>query len=207
MTNNQKENKNYSVEQLIKDVIDGKIISDIEMQREIVYDSEKQEKVIDSLVKGIPLPAFYLWKREDGKLEVLDGKQRIESVKKFKCNELTYKNRIWKDYGQDSTNNNVQDIINQTIWLVFECSGDENYKREIFNRINTLGVPLSTFEIINGLYNGVFIQNLKQVCLDDENLKSILPKEKSTIDRGKIPLWILKKNFWENHLARSWRWN
>ena len=71
------------IRELYEQVRDGKIISDIELQREIVYDQEKQVLVIDSLVKDIPLPAFYFWKNKEGILEVLDGKQRIEAIKKF----------------------------------------------------------------------------------------------------------------------------
>ena len=73
-----------TVKQLYEQVVSGQIISDIELQRAIVYDADKQALVIDSIYRGIPLPAFYLWKRKDGILEVLDGKQRIEAIKKFK---------------------------------------------------------------------------------------------------------------------------
>lgn len=69
-----------TVKELYEKVVNGIIISDIELQRAIVYDAEKQALVIDSIYRGIPLPAFYLWEREDGVLEVLDGKQRIEAI-------------------------------------------------------------------------------------------------------------------------------
>ena len=72
-----------TVKDLYEKVVNGIIISDIELQRAIVYDKDKQALVIDSIYHDIPLPAFYLWQREDGKLEVLDGKQRIEAIKKF----------------------------------------------------------------------------------------------------------------------------
>ena len=74
--------KMMTVKDLYEKVVNGVIISDIELQRAIVYNAEKQALVIDSIYRGIPLPAFYLWQREDGKLEVLDGKQRIEAIKK-----------------------------------------------------------------------------------------------------------------------------
>ena len=61
------------IKDLYNQIRDGKIKSDISLQREIVYSEEKQVLVIDSLVKGIPLPAFYLWKNNKGILEVLDG--------------------------------------------------------------------------------------------------------------------------------------
>ena len=64
-----------TIKDLYEQLRDGKIVSDIELQREIIYDNEKQALVIDSLATGIPLPAFYLWQGESGILEVLDGKQ------------------------------------------------------------------------------------------------------------------------------------
>lgn len=52
-----------TVKELYEKVVNGIIISDIELQRAIVYDAEKQALVIDSIYRGIPLPAFYLWER------------------------------------------------------------------------------------------------------------------------------------------------
>ena len=71
------------IKELYEKIRDGVIISDIELQREIIYNTEKQQLVIDSILNDVPLPAFYLWKNDDEKLEVLDGKQRIEAIKKF----------------------------------------------------------------------------------------------------------------------------
>ena len=47
-----------TVKELYEKVVNGVIISDIELQRAIVYDADKQALVIDSLYHGIPLPAF-----------------------------------------------------------------------------------------------------------------------------------------------------
>ena len=71
-----------TIKELYEQVRDGRIVSDIALQRDIVYSPDKQSLVIDSIICGIPLPAFYLWLNDDGILEVLDGKQRIEAIKK-----------------------------------------------------------------------------------------------------------------------------
>ena len=126
-----------NIKTLYEQLRDGKIISDIELQREIVYDTEKQMLVIDSIVNGIPLPAFYFWKNDEGILEVLDGKQRIEAIKKFIENDIQYQDKLWKQ-----TDKKVQDIINNAELSIIVCEGQEQLKREIFRRINTLGVPL-----------------------------------------------------------------
>lgn len=168
-----------TVKELYEKVVNGIIISDIELQRAIVYDADKQALVIDSLYHGIPLPAFYLWQREDGKLEVLDGKQRIEAIKKFKQGNLLYKGKTWKNYAYDS---DLQQVVDDTKLTTIICSGTEEKKREIFNRINTLGVALSKFEVLNGLYHGDYIEGLNDYFAHDANVRRVLPN--ATVDRG-----------------------
>lgn len=167
------------VKELYEKVVNGIIISDIELQRAIVYDSDKQALVIDSIYRGIPLPAFYLWQREDGKLEVLDGKQRIEAIKKFKQGNLKYDGKSWKEYAYDS---NLQQVVDNTELTTIICGGTEEKKREIFKRINTLGVPLSKFEVLNGLYHGDYIEGLNDYFTQDANVRKVLPY--ASVDRG-----------------------
>ena len=168
-----------TVKDLYEKVVNGIIISDIELQRAIVYDADKQALVIDSIYRGVPLPAFYLWQREDGKLEVLDGKQRIEAIKKFKQGNLLYEGKTWKAYAYNS---NLQQVVDETELTTIICSGPEEKKREIFKRINTLGVPLSKFEVLNGLYHGNYIEGLNDYFAQDVNVRKVLPN--ASVDRG-----------------------
>lgn len=157
-----------TIRELYEQVRDGRIVSDIALQREIVYNAEKQALVIDSIVCGIPLPAFYLWLNDDGILEVLDGKQRIESIKQFKENNLQYKGRIWRESRE------IQEQFDAIELTTIVCTGDEAKKREIFRRINTLGVPLSNFEVLNGLFNGEYLRGLTQYVMQDAAARKVL---------------------------------
>jgi len=173
-----------TIKELYEQINNGYIVSDIGLQREIVYSAEKQALVIDSIIKGIPLPAFYFWENEDGILEVLDGKQRIEAITKFPQNNLQYKSKNWKQY--DSV---TQEKFYETPITAIICSGTEELKREIFYRINTLGVPLSQFEILNGLYHGEYLRGATGTVKNDKNIEKVL----GTNSRGKNQLWLLKK--------------
>ena len=113
------------IKELYNSVNDGKIVSDIELQREIVYDPEKQTLVIDSIIKGIPLPAFYFWKNTNGILEVLDGKQRIEAIKNFYQNNIMYNSKLWLQTYPD-----IQEKINNTEIKDITCEGTEQLKSE-----------------------------------------------------------------------------
>lgn len=171
------------IKDLYNQIRDGNIKSDISLQREIVYSEENQVLVIDSLVKGIPLPAFYLWKNNKGILEVLDGKQRIESIKRFIENDIQYKNKIWKE-----TDNKTQNKINDTVLSVIICEGKQDIKREIFRRINTLGVALSNYEVLNGLFHGEYLRGLSNYVKNDVNVIKILKSN----TRGKNQYKILQ---------------
>ena len=174
---------NMTIKTLYEQLRDGKIISDIELQREIVYDTEKQMLVIDSIVNGIPLPAFYFWKNDKGVLEVLDGKQRIEAIKKFIENDIQYQDKLWKQ-----TDKKIQDIINNTELSIIVCEGKEQLKREIFRRINTLGVPLSPYEVLNGLFHGEYLRGLTVYVGQDRDALKVL----SSNSRGKNQYRILQ---------------
>lgn len=171
------------IKELYEKIRDGIIISDIELQREIIYNTEKQQLVIDSILNNVPLPAFYLWENNDKKLEVLDGKQRIESIKKFIENDLQYNDKIWKQ-----TDSEIQKKFNETDLSVITCSGTEELKRKIFNRINTLGVPLSAYEVLNGLYNGEYLRGLTSYVSQDKDALKVLGSN----SRGKNQMRVLK---------------
>lgn len=169
-----------TVNDLYNKVNDGEIISNIELQRAIVYDDTKQALVIDSLYNGIPLPAIYLWRNEDGRYEVLDGKQRIESIRKFLQNELVYNGKIWREWGRDDSD--FQQRIKDVTLTIIECSGTDELKRSIFNRINTLGVALSPYEVLNGLFHGQYLQELSDHYKQDPVYRKVLKEE--ALDRG-----------------------
>jgi len=171
------------ISELIQKVNDGVIKSDIDVQREIIYNAEKQKLVIDSIINDIPLPAFYFWQNDDGKLEVLDGKQRIEAIKKFVQNDLEYEGKIWKYIDKS-----IQDKINNTELRIIISSGTEKLKRDIFFRINTLGVPLSDFEVLNGLYSGEYLRGLTAFVKQDREVLRILKNN----SRGINQYYLLK---------------
>lgn len=66
--------------------LNGQLIVQPEYQRNYIYDQNGNEKAIDvirSLMDGYPLGLLYFVKRSDGKMEVLDGQQRITSFGRY----------------------------------------------------------------------------------------------------------------------------
>ena len=76
--------------------LSGKLTIQPEYQRNYIYaDGKKDIAVIDSILKGYPLGLIYFNKTPDGKLEVLDGQQRITSLL-CALENTGNKTKIWK---------------------------------------------------------------------------------------------------------------
>lgn len=179
------------IDDLYQKVERGEIISEIDIQRDIIYDDEKQKKVIDSIMNDIPLPAFYFWDNTDmaenerGKYEVLDGRQRLEAIKKYRQNLIQYEGQTYK-----AKDTELQAKFDNTELTIIICSGTPEKKREIFNRINTLGVPLNQFEVLNGLFNGEYIRGVRRYGDQDKYVQKIFGRDNA---RGKTSYKILLK--------------
>ena len=71
----------------------GKLTIQPEYQRNYLYSENKSEKeiaVIDSVLKKYPLGLLYFNKLLDGRLEVLDGQQRITSLGRYLIGKFSY---------------------------------------------------------------------------------------------------------------------
>ena len=52
-------------------------------RRRVWKDNKKKSLLIESLMLRIPIPAFYFYENEDGKYQVIDGQQRLATIKEF----------------------------------------------------------------------------------------------------------------------------
>jgi hypothetical protein len=57
-------------------------------QRKFIWSIERQSKFIESVLLGLPLPFMFLADMQDGRLEVVDGSQRIQTLDSFLSNKL-----------------------------------------------------------------------------------------------------------------------
>lgn len=125
----------------------GQIRLDADYQREIIWNKEKQSRLIDSILNDIDIPKLYFARvnREEEVLECIDGKQRINSLVKFYTNEL--KTPKGKTYAELSTAEQKR-IDSYEFTISIFINPDEEYIRELFDRLN-FGVPLNSGEKLN----------------------------------------------------------
>lgn len=79
---------NWSVD-TIRQMLQRKMISLLpNFQRNSVWDNTKKSSLIESILLEIPIPAIYLAKDEKGGYHVVDGLQRLTTLKEFFNNEF-----------------------------------------------------------------------------------------------------------------------
>lgn len=149
--------------------LSGKLTIQPEYQRNYIYaDGKKDVAVIESILKGYPIGLIYFNKLEDGKLEVLDGQQRITSIGRF----IEGRFSIMRNGNQTHFDSLPQDLhqkILETELLVYECEGAESEIKEWFKTINIVGVPLNEQELLNAVFSGRFVTLSKAEFSNSQN--------------------------------------
>lgn len=140
-----------------------------EYQRHYIYGEGGRDKlVIDSLLEGYPLGLLYFNVTDDGKLEVLDGQQRITSIGRFVTGRFAV---TWDGTEQvfGSLAPELQDRIMNSTLLAYHCEGDEPEIKKWFTRLNLVGVELRPQEIDNAVYSGPFVTAAKGIFSNSKN--------------------------------------
>lgn len=145
--------KAFSLRQVIDEVKDGTIDLAPDFQRTYVWRPVQQARLIESILLGIPLPAFYFNEASDGTRQVVDGVQRLTTICRFAQDEFVAEG---VEYLSDLEGKRFSEL--EPVWRrrlhgtqiqvhVIEPQTPPEVKFDIFKRINTGGSPLSAQEI------------------------------------------------------------
>ncbi|MDU2684251.1 MAG: DUF262 domain-containing protein [Streptococcus parasanguinis] len=147
----------------------GKLTIQPEYQRNYIYaDGKRDVACIDSLMKGYPLGLIYFNKVDKDKYEVLDGQQRITSIGRYVNGKFAIELNGNKHYFS-GLSREQQELILNSVLLVYECEGTETEIKEWFKTINISGVPLNQQELRNAIYSGTFVTLAKQEFSNSQN--------------------------------------
>ena len=151
----------------------GKLTIQPEYQRNYLYSENKSEKevaVIDSVLKKYPLGLLYFNKLPDGRLEVLDGQQRITSLGRFLIGRFSVM-KNGDPYKFKTLNKDERELIENTKLLVYICEGTETEIKEWFEIINIGSIVLNDQEKLNAIYSGPFVSAARKEFSNKEDAR------------------------------------
>lgn len=190
----------------------GKINYKPYFQRNYVWDEEKATYFIESILLGTEVPPLVLFQTKD-KNEVIDGRQRYETIERFLNDKLILKEKglhslkilSGKRYSQLDADTRELFVETRIRILQFNVvdepkldeEKEDKIKKEIFRRYNSGITPLQKYDIdraayisdslSNALYNKIYTDDK----LFDFLCKIILPKSKTKANkRDKVNILV-----------------
>jgi ABC-type dipeptide/oligopeptide/nickel transport system ATPase component len=168
------ETPSYSIGYLIDRLEHNEINMNTDFQRENnLWTADKQSRLIESVLLGLPLPAFY-FDTSNPKWDIIDGLQRCCSIENFCVNKKLkliglefLKEKDGKPYlegkGFDDLDRTLQrSIITKPITVNLIKKADKKIRFILFKRLNTGGLELTPQEIRNAVYQGKPAETIKE---------------------------------------------
>lgn len=184
----------WTTETLINQINKGNILLNPEFQRRDAWDKKRKSLFVESLILGLPVPQLVLAESKErrGSYIVLDGKQRMLSIRQFAAgpddpafDQLALTGLEIREDLKGKTLQSLQDDLtlfddlsafeNQPIrTVVIKNWPNEDFLYHVFLRLNTGSVSLSPQELRQALHPGPFVTFLDKASAKSEALREIL---------------------------------
>lgn len=182
-------------------------------RRTEVWKKPRKSRLIESILRGIPIPSIYLAKEGEERYAVIDGQQRIDSITEYldddfglsesgldKFKEL--KNQRYSNLKGEHRQLASRLLDAKIPAIIVGMHADGEIVHEIFNRLNTGGMKLNAQEIRNCMYHGDYNELIKTLALRDENFVYLLGSSQENLYRRMNDAELVLRFFAFNRLGR-----
>ena len=208
------ESSDFTVETLVNKLKNDSIYIP-DFQRKYVWNDIQASKLIESLIIQCPIPVIYLNQEQDETYSVIDGNQRVTSLKRYLSDEFQLKGLT--AYSElDGLNFSQLDprfqrhINNRTIRCIsISRETHPQVKFDVFERLNSGSVKLNKQELRHGLYYGALIKSAKNLVTKTDITKYVLAidnkNKRMKAEEFILRFWTLSQDFnnYKGSLAAS----
>lgn len=180
--------RDYVIKYLVEQYSEGEFYIPLEYQRKFIWSDKDRCNFIESVLMGLPIPFMFFADTADGRIEIVDGAQRIQTLVQFAQNALTLKDlKVLTESNyfcfEDFDKVIQRRFLNTSIRVVFLEEGTtQKTRQEIFKRINTGGENVNPTEARRGSIEGKF-KNFIENCTRNDLFNKLAPRTKQTEDR------------------------
>jgi len=181
----------YTVDGLVKRMREGSVYVP-EFQRGFVWDVKDASRFVESLLLGLPVPSIFLSKEADtGKLLVVDGQQRLMSLRYFydgiweptkrefslRGVDRTFEGKTYKGLRDEDRRRLDDAILHVTVFKQDEPSEDQSGIYQVFERLNSGGKKLTPQEIRSAVHHSGGMRELLRDLNKNAKWRSIYGPE------------------------------
>lgn len=172
-------------------------------QRRGRWDNKKKSLLIESFLLNVPIPPLFLFEHDYNQYEVMDGRQRLETISEFLDNQFALTGlEYWPELKGLRFNQMPQTIqrgllrrtVSAIVLLAETAKGNDDFdiRMVLFRRLNTGGISLNPQELRNALYTGRFNDLLRELSREREFTKLWRIPPKSLNEEDSPPSDLLK---------------
>ncbi|MED4454873.1 DUF262 domain-containing protein [Metabacillus fastidiosus] len=160
----------HSIFELHRKYERGDLILQPFYQRKHVWKNPKKTKLVESVLRKIPIPSLYFAETTDGKWEVIDGQQRLRAFFDYLNGEYQLSQMPVLDFLKGKKFKSLDSIFQRKLedyqLHVFLIKRDSHpdIRFDIFERINEGATPLNAQELRNSMYRYGEIAYLKKLA-------------------------------------------
>ena len=162
--------KEITISQLIEWIKRDQINLHPPYQRNFIWSSKDQKLLIDSILKGYPLPNFFIYKKDDGRYDMVDGQQRATTISKYVKGEFS---NSAKEYYKDIDKEKFMSyILNVTELYDIDSANGESLE-DFYSLVNKRGVHLNPAEVNKAQYHDAPFMILVNELMDLQGLSDL----------------------------------
>lgn len=201
------ESSDFTVETLVSKLKNSSIYIP-DFQRKYVWSDIQASKLIESLIIQCPIPVIYLNQEKDETYSVIDGNQRVTSLKRYLSDEFQLKGLTAYSELEGLSFSQLdprfqRHINNRTIRCIsISRETHPQVKFDVFERLNSGSVKLNKQELRHGLYYGTLIKSAKNLVAKTEITKYVLAidnkNKRMKAEEFILRFWTLSQGF-ENY--------
>ncbi|WP_243300213.1 DUF262 domain-containing protein [Bacillus litorisediminis] len=160
-----KETKVYNINDFLNWYETGELEISPKYQRNPVWNQKAKSYLIDSIIRGLPVPQIFVRQIIDTKTrktlrEVIDGQQRLRTIIEFVNNEFAISKSHNPEYGnmkyQDLEDDIRENFLTYELPVEIIKAKEDAIIYDLFSRVNTNSMTLNKQELRNAKYWGEF---------------------------------------------------
>ena len=183
----------FTIEFLADKMRDGHFVVPA-YQREFTWEANRKSRFIESVLMGLPIPFLFFWEMPDGRLEVVDGSQRLRTIEEWvhgglQLGELEELPTLSNSRFADLMESRQRKVKNRPIrGIVLNEKADDQARFDMFERINTGSKAANKAEVRRGALGGPFIDLVIELAKNSRFIKIAPVPQKALNEREREEL-------------------